>query len=157
MSFLTDCSSVTHLDSNNATARTTDQWQPSPPFNVSDADISMMMLAQNAIGYQKPVDDPFFSAHDLLGVLYGSDYDVSLMGCIDQYQVCNPNNPRDRGCTKLTSVAGVYRQLTNPALFLALGLNEYQITTIGRFLISGTYRNMYNSVRGRGAAALDGC
>ena len=118
-----------------------------------------MMLAQNSVKYRAPVDDPWFEAHDQVNIttensVWMSDWAVSLLGCIDQYQICNPRKPGDSGCTKLSSAYKIQRELTdNLALF---DYNLAKMETFFRFVTGSRYRTMYSSVSGRGANAMNG-
>lgn len=83
------------------------QWSPDSRLNTTHADVALFMLAQNAIIFNIPCDDPWMSAHipynfTSLGISgYLSDYYLSLLGCVDQYQICNPNVDGDSGCSIL--------------------------------------------------------
>lgn len=126
------------------------QWQPIPKLNRTDADVSLYYLAHNSMVYLSPSFDPWISAHaklDGVDSYYGSPT-TSLMGCIDQYQICDPNRPRATGCSKLGSLLQV------PGIHL--GLNNHQIATAGRFMETAYDRSMFRSVQGRDASALNG-
>jgi hypothetical protein len=134
------------------------QWSPVPPLQRSDADVTLMMLTQNDVTYLAPSDDPWMSAHitgegDGQRVWVG-DHDVNLLGCIDQYQICNPNIPGDAGCTALSGAFKVSDSLSQPSGLL--GMNAEQRLTIQRFLLTSFFRSMYYAVKGRGASALNG-
>ncbi|EAW06581.1 uncharacterized protein ACLA_082720 [Aspergillus clavatus NRRL 1] len=128
-------------------------WFPDPSLNRTDADLTLMMLAQNSVNYVTPSDDPWMPAHVDLNVTYMGDYYVNLLGCIDQYQFCNPNLAGDAGCTKLGGIHSVAQDmiLRNQRL----SFSEDQATTIGRFLSAADYRSMYYAVQGRGGSALN--
>src|SRR5437763_1529124 len=143
-------------------ALTQQQWSPDPRLNQTDSDITLMMLSQNDIAYVSPSDDPWMPAHlhadstnlpEWIGehdVWYG-DYYVNLLGCIDQYQICNPNKDGSRGdCTKLAGQISVVQDVET------LGFNLAQLWTVNSFLERATYRGIYYAVEGRGAAALNG-
>ena len=86
-------------------------WEPDATLNRTDADITLMMLSQNDIVYTAPSDDPWMPAHIEVNnptsstssrqKVWVGDYYVNLMGCIDQYQICNPNKNDPSACTKL--------------------------------------------------------
>jgi hypothetical protein len=111
-----------------------------------------MMLNQNAVAYLAPSDDPWMPAHiqdkQLTSSVWVGDYDANLLGCTDQYQICNPN--KANSCTSLT---GQYSAMVEAG---AIGLNTFQIPTVGRFLETAFYRTMSQIVHGRGATALNG-
>lgn len=134
------------------------QWAPVKALARNDAEVTLMMLAQNSVAYQLPSDDPWMPAHratNTTPVLYQGDYDVTLMGCTDQYQICNAARPdKSSVCTSLTSS---YHALENIlAANSAIGLNANQIATAGRFLITSSHRTMFQTVQGRGQSALNG-
>ncbi|KAF2266955.1 hypothetical protein CC78DRAFT_566402 [Lojkania enalia] len=83
---------------------------PRVEFNRSDGDLQFIFLSGNRILFSEPTDDPWFSAHepytiprstDLGGYL--SDHLASPMGCIEQYQFCNPHKS-GQPCTDLAGI-----------------------------------------------------
>jgi hypothetical protein len=89
-------------------------WEVAPALNRTDADVSMFFISANALTYTDPVDDPIFAAHipsvytnDKTGhntTVYISDHYVTLLGCAEQYQFCNPQLNRSglpEDCTLL--------------------------------------------------------
>jgi hypothetical protein len=116
------------------------------------------MLAQNDVAYLVPSDDPWMPAHqpgtgDGM-TIYVGDHDVNLLGCVDQYQVCNPNSPASSSCSALTGALKLINSLGQSAT--SLGLNDQQQATVNRFMETSIFRGMYYSVNGRGASALNG-
>lgn len=108
---------------------------PVDALNVPNADISIHFLASNSVGYVKKVDDLWFSAtkpEELLAgdginvIRYLPDRAVSVMACIDQYQICNANSSPS-ACTILGSA---YDMNLSYPLF---GLNNNQKATVQRF------------------------
>jgi hypothetical protein len=116
-----------------------------------------MMLAQNSVSYLAPSDDTWMPAHKKIpGVEeWWGDYDVNLLGCIEQLQICNPNIVDSQArCSKLTGLLPLSRDVfaaDNP-----ITLNLHQQWTVRRFLVASPFKTMDESVRGRGAAALNG-
>ena len=59
-------------------------WTVTPDLNRTDADVSIVAIAPNAIKFDEMVDDPVFAAHEMAGsyindqganvTWYGSDY-----------------------------------------------------------------------------------
>ncbi|OJJ50131.1 hypothetical protein ASPZODRAFT_59289 [Penicilliopsis zonata CBS 506.65] len=133
------------------------QWNPISALNTTDSDITLMMLAQNDMGYENPCYDPWITATLKLANISESIWEandwVSLLGCIDQYQICNPTMTGDSGCSKLGGLESVAVDLTLRAP--ELGFNDLQVATISRFLTTQSYRGMYYNVQGRGANALN--
>lgn len=115
------------------------------------------MLNQNSINYEVPSDDPWIPAHFPVntssGVLYRGDYNANLLGCTDQYQICNPNKGNS-ACTKLSGQRPVLHELGLPGN--TVDLNEHQTWAAVRILESAIRMSMYYAVQGRGAGALNG-
>ena len=131
-------------------------WQPIPALNRTDGDISLFFLAPNSVTYQEPVTDPMYSAtiprytvvDGLNRTYYAPSYDVSVLGCMDQHQFCNPSNNK---CTSLTGSS----QLGNNGNELdQLDLSTVQYAT-AQHINAFIYRlTTYSSVHSRGANAL---
>ncbi|OQU98126.1 hypothetical protein CLAIMM_03951 [Cladophialophora immunda] len=135
-------------------------WEAAAPFSRADGNVTLFFLAQNVVDYKSKVDDPWFGAHQELNLSFGGvystvyqeDFPVTILGCLDQHQFCNPRYPgfngESTGCTALTSATKVYDDLAG------LKLNDYQSTTIWNLNESLVYANTWNAVNGRGASAL---
>jgi hypothetical protein len=74
-------------------------------------DPNLVIVAPNAVSYTEPVDDPFYSAHRsqyiplLSKPVYTSDNFLNVMGCVEDYQICNPmlfNCTKFLGITELS-------------------------------------------------------
>lgn len=69
-------------------------WIPDSRLNQTDADLTLFMLSQNSVSYMEPSDDLWMPAHIPINhvtsgvITYSADYEVNLMGCTQQYQVC---------------------------------------------------------------------
>ena len=117
-----------------------------------------MMLNQNTIVYQAVSDDPWMPAHEPLDDLnssYIGDHDLTLLGCAEQHQICNPN--AINGAIKCTQLSGHLQvQLELASTGNTVGLNVYQQYAVNRILQHTDLMNMFNAVFGRGAAALNG-
>ncbi|KZF21368.1 hypothetical protein L228DRAFT_262392 [Xylona heveae TC161] len=128
-------------------------WTPVPELNRTDGDISIYILTPNSISYQSPVDDPFYAAHDerweVVGKLnytyYLTDFYLHVIGCVDQYQYCNPTNGE---CTPLTGLTPAHAAIDR------LGFNAAQSSVASRIALTGTYISTYYSVNPLGTAAL---
>ena len=117
------------------------------------------MLNQNDVAYEVPSNDPWMPAHtemeDSLGPFWVRDYYVNLMGCIEQYQMCNPNKGNDpSACTKLSASSQVLVEMALNGE--NMGLNLYQFSIAGRIMENAAAMNMYSVVSSRGASALNG-
>ncbi|KAK5711445.1 hypothetical protein LTR15_012518 [Elasticomyces elasticus] len=142
------------LSSFVASPMASDGWMPTPELNRTDADVTLLVLAQNSVNYPTPSDDPWFSAHierkisllDREEVYYVGDYYFNNVACTDQYQFCNPN--LEHGCTPLTDGTSVIDELAY------IGLSDVQLATVTRIGMGLRFDNIYYSVNGRGASAL---
>jgi hypothetical protein len=104
----------------------------------SDADVSLLFLAQN-VSYTGPIDDPWFYATSPVALIggqtetfYGTapDSPVSVVGCIEQHQLCNPVNSQ---CTGLSGLSGVLHHKWD-----SLGFTERQIATYNRSFVTAS-------------------
>ena len=80
-------------------------FEPIQELVRSDADVLLLFLSFIGV-YTHPVDDPWFSAHNVLHrdtpaeiarTTYVRDKPISAIGCTEQHQFCSPT----RGCTPL--------------------------------------------------------
>jgi hypothetical protein len=104
--------------------------------------------------FESPVNDPVFAAHVPIThpgsgggnvTWYLADFWVSVIGCTDQHQVCNPNNGR---CTPLTGST-----LVQPATS-ALDLSPQQTSIMKDMTDPGVFTNIYEAVFSRGQGSL---
>jgi hypothetical protein len=124
---------------------TTRSWAPDPRINQTDADITAE-IEQNL-----RVENTFNMT------LWSKSYQVNLLVCVDQYQVCNPSRSGDSGCTKLGGqMSTLLSAFKLDGATLTLGFNMAQLATASRLLSANTDRSMYSNVSGRGGAALNG-
>jgi hypothetical protein len=129
-------------------------WIPVNEFNRTDGDVSVYFLAQNSVAYLAPVFDPFFSANGTarpidLGLsrnLAKPDHLVNVLGCVDQYQVCNPVT------SACSSLGGLYHLAVNLIQNTTLGLNKAQQVSAGRLQYASLSSKTYDSVEGLGAS-----
>jgi hypothetical protein len=86
---------------------------PIPEITSSRADGSLIFLSANDILFWGEINDPWYSAHNFadnateMGTkvsdgLFFNDDPVRVVGCLERLQFCNPNLPRESGCTNLT-------------------------------------------------------
>ncbi len=106
------------------------------------------------MAYLEPVLDPFFLANGTFNytiasspfgdrVLFSPNHDVSVMGCADDWQFCNPST---NDCTKRGSL------IQNTAT--GIGLNSKQVLTAKRIGIAFAQSATFSSVTGLNSAAL---
>jgi hypothetical protein len=124
-------------------------WDPDPLFNRTDADVSMFFLTQNSVLYSTPVLDPWFFANGTIQnlvneqVFSSANGYVSILGCIDQYSICNPTTGQctpHGGLEKLDSATK------------ALGLNDAQIAVAARLVNAASGSSTFESVFGMGSS-----
>ena len=139
-------------------------WEPLPTFNRTDADVSIYIVAYNAVRYRTPVRDPLFRADDERRKVDLSD-DVSfwhpnaftgVLGCIDQYTICNPVTQKClpfSGGQELWDGASAKGNSTKN-----LRMNIAQAFTFGRLVnaiqFSSTEASVYGLASGGKSAAL---
>ncbi|GAM88997.1 hypothetical protein ANO11243_070310 [Dothideomycetidae sp. 11243] len=82
-------------------------WIPIPAFNKTDADVTLILIAPNSLLFTVENTDPVFSATrfaknqtvgDYTVTYFRATYDFSIIGCTEQYQVCQQDGS---GCTPL--------------------------------------------------------
>ncbi|SLM36193.1 hypothetical protein LPUS_05668 [Lasallia pustulata] len=114
-------------------------WDFSPikQLNQTEADVSLFFLTSMPY-FMNQVDDPWFSAHINITFssqpptassglkFYLADYHVSVLGCTEQHQFCNPTKPLSSGCTPLAGTVQVNNSLGG------LGFNPLQQATAQR-------------------------
>jgi hypothetical protein len=130
-------------------------WEPISNFSRKDADVNLFFFAANGVYYESPVDDPFFYAtieqkafaagSSALLTTYKANNPIAVIGCIDQYQMCNPTNGK---CTSLNGV-----NTTGTDMF-DLDLNIAQTVTSERLDLLSVNTNTFSSVYGTGGEAL---
>lgn len=89
-------------------------YLPIPELQHPAADVTLVFLSANDIRFVKPSDDSMYSAHLNAGSslsknisAYFRDDPVRVLGCISQYQYCNPTLERDITCTPLDGIMRV--------------------------------------------------
>lgn len=132
-------------------------WQSIPELAQTDADLTLIFLAPNAIKYSYPNNDPFFGANyyveggSYAGVnlsYFSADEYVNVMACQDQYQYCN-GDEEDK-CTPLTGYQQAYAAINSTNV----GLNMVQESIATRIILNSRTLSTYHSIGGRGAQAL---
>jgi hypothetical protein len=94
----------------------TSDFSPIPALTRSDGDIILMFLAGNGVEFLAPTRDSWYrgtvpagsqayiGSNDSVTTYYPEEA-ASLLGCIQQFQFCNPSLPYDRRCGPLASWA----------------------------------------------------
>ncbi|KAK3345912.1 hypothetical protein B0T25DRAFT_483468 [Lasiosphaeria hispida] len=130
-------------------------WEPIADLDRRDADVSVFFLSQNQLGYLTPVLDPWFSASGNRSVDLGthniskSDRTVTVMGCAEQYRMCNPTSS---ACTEWGGFSLVSESI------MKRNIPEYnpaQLATASRLLLAlSTGTNVYRIVTSLGVGSL---
>lgn len=143
-------------------------------MNRTDADVTIFFLTTNNIEFVTQNHDPIFSANrpalsSLGAPVFKPDNNISILGCAEQHQYCNPNiaeSSSDR-CTKLSASELLWgpNHVEDFQLLQDTGLTQLHNTSIHlnpfQEIIAGyssatLSAGMYFSVFSRGAAALKG-
>lgn len=93
------------------TSAGTASFDPIAELQLTEADLSLIMMSY-LDAYYDPVSDPWFSAHQAKNdsdafclqqqqqrVLYTKDQPLSTIGCTQQWQICNTDNPSQNSAT----------------------------------------------------------
>ncbi|KAH8898663.1 hypothetical protein GQ53DRAFT_358234, partial [Thozetella sp. PMI_491] len=99
---------------NGTVVRSESGFIPGPEIHRSDGDVKVIFLVGNGVYFDEPTDDAWYQAHTPgaqayygltagLTQEYQSDEAASPMGCVEQFQYCNPSLPEDRRCGPLAS------------------------------------------------------
>jgi hypothetical protein len=116
----------------------------------------MVFIAPNSIKFRKQVKDPIFQTTypetELSNTgerftVYTPDYQVSVMGCTEQYSICNPNL-KSSNCTPQSGQCALLI-LIQPHNF-----NSAQLVTAYRMIYMTADGTSYSSVNGVGPDAL---
>lgn len=89
-------------------------WSPIPELERSDGDITLVFLSGNGVLFSQEMNDDWYRAtqpgpeYYTLGKSgvrtgYYPDTAASPMGCLEQWQWCNPAYPKEVGCGPLAS------------------------------------------------------
>lgn len=112
-------------------------------------------MAQNSVMYLSPVSDPWYSANQVFNdsspgdsiTLYAPDQYVSVMACVDQHQICNPNTS-PYTCTIIGSAQDINQG------YLEIGLNDYQMATALRLSYALRLTGTFDTIKLLGTTAL---
>lgn len=135
-------------------------WQALPEFRRQDGDTTLVAVSANSIQYTTQIYDPLFLATSPidagpgsgLKTVYQPYYQLNIVGCVDQYTICNP-----RFESRCTPVSGIIDLLNNFDLTNnqdPLGLNDHQRATAFRIATMLQNTNTYSNVYATGDEAL---
>ena len=117
----------------------------------NDGLTTLLWLSAPGINYLEPVDDPWFEAHMIANYSFGeffqSDYYVTLMGCVDQWQLCNNR----------TNICSGWQANGSPNIDDSLfNFHDAEDLQVGLILYWAFNRlDIYHMVEGRQASALN--
>ncbi len=120
-------------------------FDPVPELNSTDADVTLVFLVKNAVFFGL-VSDPLFSAQDVwyqgeTPYYYSLDR-VSVLGCVEQHQLCNPNVKGAHGAGGRTAPNGLYSLgWTNASRVDSISLNARQTATATRLRSTSIFYN----------------
>jgi hypothetical protein len=128
-------------------------WQALPEFRRLDGDTTLISVKPNSVRYSTQVYDPLFlatspdndGAFTGLNTVYQPYYPVNIMGCIDQYTMCNPQTSK---CSPPSALADLQRN------YKALDMNERQSATALRIVVLLLNANTYSNTYATGDTAL---
>lgn len=103
---------------NGSVDPTISDFDPIPQLRNPQADLETYFFSSNNIVYANETNDPWYSAHQKYSQtvsqtgdgqeeyvdLYMADDMASVMGCVQQYQLCNPNLPKEKRCSPLAAM-----------------------------------------------------
>lgn len=132
----------------------TSTFDPIPELQLTDADLSLIMLSFSGY-YEQPVLDPWFSAEQPVNVsnpsclqdtrlLYTRGRPLTTIACTQQWQICAAapsNGARSNGCTPLLDLTQLYRLLQDPQLNLTF--TPRQRATAERLIRSAASSSFY--------------
>lgn len=116
----------------------------------NDGLTTLLWLSAPGINYLEPVDDPWFEAHMIANYSFGeffqSDYYATLMGCVDQWQLCNNR----------TNICSGWQANGSPNIDDSLfNFNDTEDLQVGLILYWAFNRlDIYHMVEGRQSSAL---
>ncbi|KAF2639640.1 hypothetical protein P280DRAFT_470267 [Massarina eburnea CBS 473.64] len=92
-------------------------FTPIPEFAVPQADVTLLSIFSKA-EYTSSVTDPLFNAQNASASppFFVASDDLSILGCTEQYQICNPKTTR---CTALTGLYDMLDTVDSNALELS--------------------------------------
>ena len=116
----------------------------------ADGVTTLLLLAAPGFNYLQPVDDPWFQAHitaDFISaVTYQSDYSTTLMGCVDQWQLCNNR----------TNICSEWQAEGASADYALFDFGDIDELNVGLILYwAFNQLSIYSMVAGRGSNALN--
>ncbi|KAL9116076.1 MAG: hypothetical protein Q9227_000445 [Pyrenula ochraceoflavens] len=95
-------------------------FTPVQELAQNDADITLVFLSANGVKFTDKVDDAWYAAHHSFNdtplsltpssdstLHYLADEPASVLGCTEQYQICDPTLPPGQGCSPLRSGANL--------------------------------------------------
>ncbi|KAL1651891.1 hypothetical protein SLS58_000014 [Diplodia intermedia] len=148
----------------NGTVDPNSAFVPMPSLLRVDADVVLIFLSANEIGYSGAVDDPWYAAHQPydrviqfegqnpgVSQIYHRDEPAAVLGCVLQEQICNPRTPeRSRRCTP----PGPWEDLTVSAMELVDGEDEAWLLQVLIWLSLNNQTPLWDIINTLGSSSL---
>lgn len=107
-----------YSDINGTPQKEASDFYPISALQVNASDVTLLFLSTNGVQFVTPCDDPWYAAHNLnfMRSVSGNntwrefphgDEPVRVLGCTQQYQICNPDLKMGHSCTPLTGARTV--------------------------------------------------
>lgn len=143
--------------SNSGTKRDTGSFVPIPQLDSTVADVTLLFIAPNSVTYGQACYDPIFPATTFVNTTslgtrvqyYDTDRYISLLGCTEQYRICNPVT---NVCTDRLGLMQL--QTTFNENDDRLSLNDLQNATAARTLLALQVSSIYYATFTRLGGAL---
>lgn len=140
-------------------------FNPIAELQLTEADLSLIMMAY-LDAYYSPVSDPWFAAHEAYNdtdafclvpkqerTLYAKDQPLSTIGCTQQWQICNTDQPSQKGtgtsiqCTPLLAWSQINNTINAPSKTNgAVSLSAVQLALAQRILAAAQDASFYWTV-----------
>lgn len=134
-----------------------------PELTRTDADVTLLFLSAPRVLYTEAINDPWYSAHrqgsrarhdDGSGIpLYEQDEPASVLGCVSQYQVCNPISPGGRRCLPLGGMIENTRYQFNES-WNNDSIQNQQLANAVSSLMEDAYQSLHEIIENAGPPAL---
>ena len=110
-------------------------FEPIPPLNLSNADVHLLFLTNNA-AYTAPSDDLLFATvtEPSTEGFYRSLDTVVVLACAEQYQFCTPSQLASNGCL---DAAGIFAAGQSPIAYReSFSLTSAQAAAVARLYLT---------------------
>ena len=129
-------------------------WVPIAPFNQTSGDLSLILVLPNAVTFTSPVTDVMFQTNTeadpnlLGGAPYRPSRNVYALSCVEENQICNPNNGRCTGFQPSVNLTRALSGSDEDSSLSQLELSRAQNATASRLIWATVSASMFNAVHG---------